>query len=217
VSAIARRRAAAAASSDKNPGYQARVELLRQAAGKIFHERGFRGTTLNDIAAEAGVDRASIYYYVESKEQLFRDVVSEAVTANIAAATALMEQDLGASEKLGKMIEGLMSSFDRYYPYLYVFVQEDVTKLASEGSSDEQWVETVKGWNSTYFQIIRSTISSGITDGSFRTPLPPGVAANCIIGMLNYSSLWYRPDGLMDAEEIGNGISQLLLGGLNTS
>lgn len=216
MSEIAKRRAAAAASADQNPAYQEKMELIRRAAGKVFHERGFRGTKLNDIAAEAGVDRASLYYYVGSKEQLFRDVVSEAVTANITAASALVDEDLPAAEKLDRMIRTLMSSFERYYPYLYVFVQEDVAKLAGEGSGDAEWVETVKGWNSTYFRLIRSTISEGIADGSFRTALPPGVAANCIIGMLNYSNLWFRPDGLMDAEEIGAGISQLLLGGLST-
>lgn len=214
MSEIAKRRAAAAATAESNPAYQERMELIRRAAGKVFHQRGFRGTKLNDIAAEAGVDRASLYYYVGSKEQLFRDVVSEAVTANIAAAHEVMEMDLPAADKLSMMIQSLMTSFEKHFPYMYVFVQEDVAKLATEGTADTGWAETVQAWTTDYFQLIRTTIADGIADGSFQTPLPAGVAANCIIGMLNYSNLWFQPNGLMDADEIGKGISQLLIDGL---
>lgn len=215
MSEIAKRRAAAAATAQSNPAYQERVALIRRAAGKVFHERGFSGTKLNHIAEEAGIDRASLYYYVKSKEQLFRDVVSEAVTANIDAAREVSEQDLAPTEKLARMIHSLMASFERYYPYMYVFVQEDMDKLAPEADKDSAWAATVHDWNTEYFKLIRATVSEGILDGSFRTPLPAGIVANCIIGTLNYSHKWFHPDGMMDADEIGLGISQLLLSGLS--
>ena len=75
MSEIAKRRAAAAASAENNPAYREKQEAIRRAAGKVFHQRGFHATKLNDVAESAGVDRASLYYYVGSKEQLFRDVV----------------------------------------------------------------------------------------------------------------------------------------------
>ena len=214
MSEIGRRRAAAAASAENNPAYQERLEMIRRAAGKVFHEKGFRGTKLNDIAAEAGLDRASLYYYVKSKDELFRDVVATAVEANIAAARQVVAEEVSPATKLTKMIEALMLSFERSYPYMYVFVQEDVTKLASEMGKDADWLATVERWGNEYFALVRNTISEGIADGTFSTTLPPGVAANCIIGMLNYSHLWFRPDGMMNADEIGAGISRLLMNGL---
>lgn len=214
MSQIAQRRAAAAAAATNNPAYIERRDRIHKAASKVFHERGFQGTKLNDIAAEAGVDRASLYYYVGSKEQLFRDVVSEAVIANIHAAREVRAEDLTSTEKLSRMIQGLMASFETHYPYLYVFVQEDISKIGKDVPADDEWLDTVRQWNTEYFQLIRETISEGIGDGSFRTTLPPGVLANCIIGMLNHSHLWFRPGGLMDAAEIGNGLAQLLIHGL---
>jgi TetR/AcrR family transcriptional regulator, cholesterol catabolism regulator len=214
VSEIARRRAAAAKAAKNNPGYQERLEVIRRAAGKVFHEQGFSRTKLNDIAEAAGIDRASLYYYVGSKEQLFRDVVSEAVTANIEAARAVRAMDLPPREKLARMIESLMKSFETYYPYMHAFVQEDMTKLATDAGADSEWSRTVQNWNSEYFTLVRATISEGIMEGSFRTTLPPGMVANCVIGMLNHSHLWFRPDGVMDAEEIGQGMAHLVLMGL---
>jgi AcrR family transcriptional regulator len=214
MSGIARRRAAAAASADANPAYREKQEAIRRAAGRVFHQRGFHATKLHEVAAEAGVDRASLYYYVGSKEQLFRDVVSEAVTANIKAAQEIAAEAIAPSEKLVRIIRELMTSFERYYPYLYVFVQEDFVKLNDAAAQDGEWMTTVLDWNSTYFKLVRGVIKEGIDAGEFRTPLPVGIVANCIIGMINSSNMWFRPDGLLDADEIGRGMAAILLDGL---
>ncbi|GAA1517433.1 TetR/AcrR family transcriptional regulator [Nocardioides humi] len=214
MSQIARRRAAAAASAESNPAYAERVRLIRQAASKVFHEKGFHGTKLNDVAEEAGVDRASLYYYVGSKEQLFRDVVAEAVTGNIDKAETLVASDLPAPEKLSRLVKDLMDSFDRHYPFMYVFVQEDMTKLTADDNNEGDWLTAAREWNARYFKAVRQIILDGINDGSIKTALPAGVVANCVIGMINSSSRWYRPEGLMDAFEIGEGLSDILLSGL---
>ena len=214
MSEIAKRRAAAAASAENNPAYREKQEAIRRAAGKVFHQRGFHATKLNDVAEAAGVDRASLYYYVGSKEQLFRDVVGEAVRANIEATQQIVAEDLPAPEKLTRIIRQLMLSFEKYYPYLYVFVQEDFVKLKDENSLDNEWMTTVLEWNTIYFKLVRGIINEGIQKGQLRTPLPAGIVANCLIGMLNYSNLWFQPEGILDAEEIARGMSTILLKGL---
>lgn len=214
MSEIGKRRAAAKASAANNPAYREKQEVIRKAAGRVFHQRGFHATKLNDVAAEAGVDRASLYYYVGSKEQLFRDVVGEAVTANIEATKRIAKEDISAEEKLVKIIRELMVSFEKYYPYLYVFVQEDFVKLKDEGAQDSEWMATVIDWNASYFKLVRGVINDGIINGELRSPLPAGIVANCLIGMMNYSNLWFQPEGMLDAEEIARGMSILLLDGM---
>jgi AcrR family transcriptional regulator len=215
MSGIAKRRAAAAASAENNPAYQERLEAIRQAAGTVFHQRGFHATKLSDVALEAGVDRASLYYYVGSKEQLFRDVVSEAVSANIAATEQIVLSDVAPSEKIVQIIRELMVSFVRYYPYMYVFVQEDFVKLHADMSGDGDWADTVREWNNRYFRLLRGVINDGFDRGEMNSRLPAGIVANCLIGMMNHSNLWFRPDGLLDAEEIARGMAKLVLDGLS--
>jgi TetR/AcrR family transcriptional regulator, cholesterol catabolism regulator len=214
MSEIAKRRAAAAAGAKNNPAYREKQDAIRKAAGRVFHQRGFHATKLNDVAEEAGVDRASLYYYVGSKEQLFQDVVAEAVTANIEATQKIAAEDIPAPEKLAKIIHQLMVSFETYYPYMYVFVQEDFVKLKDKSSVDNEWMAGVLEWNSTYFKLVRGVINEGIQRGELQTPLPAGIVANCLIGMLNYSNLWFQPDGLLDAEEIARGMTTILLNGM---
>lgn len=213
MSDIGRRRAARAAADD--PAYTRRLADIREAAVRVFRAKGLRVASLNDVAEELGTSRASLYYYVGSKEELFRDVVSEAVTANIEAAEKVLAQPLPASRKLARLIELLMASFERHYPYLYVFVQEDFSKLGGDAeTASEPWDATIREWNQRYFDLVKQVVSEGIAAGDLRTSLPAGVVANCVIGMMNSSHVWFRPNGLMDATELGEGMARMLLAGL---
>ncbi|MGW3472661.1 TetR/AcrR family transcriptional regulator [Saccharopolyspora sp. NPDC000995] len=213
MSDISRRRAARAAADD--PAYAQRLTEIREAAVRVFRAKGLRMSSLNDIAEELGTSRASLYYYVGSKEELFRDVVSEAVRDNIHAAEKVVCEPLPASRKLARMVELLMASFERHYPYLYVFVQEDFSKLG-EGAdlAREPWDVTIREWNQRYFDLVKQVVSEGLASGDLRSSLPAGVIANCVIGMMNSSHVWFRPNGLMDATELGEGMARMLLSGL---
>lgn len=213
MSEIGRRRAERAAADSSN--YTERVLAIREAAVRVFRAKGFRVATLNDIAEEMGMSRASMYYYVGSKEQLFRDVVSDAVTTNITDAEEVVAQDLPADRKLARLIELLMESFERHYPYLYVFVQEDFSKLGGDtDSASGPWEATIHDWNKRYLDLVKQVIADGIASGALRTLLPPGVVANCVIGMTNSSHAWFRPGGLMDSAEIGAGMARMIVDGL---
>jgi TetR/AcrR family transcriptional regulator, cholesterol catabolism regulator len=213
MSDIGRRRAARAAADD--PAYTEKVMAIREAAVRVFRAKGLRVASLNDVAEEVGMSRASLYYYVGSKEELFRDVVSEAVTANVESAQKVVAQPLPASRKLARLIELLMESFERHYPYLYVFVQEDFSKIGGDTeTATGPWETTIREWNQQYFDLVKQVVAEGIADGDLRTALPAGVIANCVIGMTNSSHAWFRPNGLMDASEIGAGMARMVLTGL---
>jgi AcrR family transcriptional regulator len=217
LSDIARRRKAAAAVGESNPAYTERVAMIRQAASRVFHERGFHATKLSDVAEAAGLDRSSLYYYVGSKTQLFRDVVSEAVTANMAKAEEVLASDMAAVDKLTRLVGDLMRTFEQHYPFMYVLVQEDIRKLESQSdgsSADSMWFAIIRDWNERYFAIVRQIVREGQNDGTLSRDLPAGVVANCLIGMVTSSGAWFGPGGAMDADEVGTGMARLFLNGL---
>lgn len=61
----------------------ARPSEITAAALRLFHERGFAATKLDDVAAAAGVTKGTLYLYFPSKEALFKAVVQESVIPNI--------------------------------------------------------------------------------------------------------------------------------------
>jgi AcrR family transcriptional regulator len=209
------RRAAAAAASEDSLVYRERRQAILEAAGRIFHLKGYAATKLADIALESGIDRATLYYYVSSKWDLFRDVVSEAVEQNVIDAELLAKQDAPAPEKLSRLIEMLMTSFGRSFPAIYVFVQEDLHKLErSPGENSDQWLAKSQQWKTRYFAAVKRIVAQGMAAGEFSTTLTPGLVANSVIGMLNSSYLWFEPKGKMSAASIGAGIAKMMLKGL---
>src|SRR6516165_5922082 len=116
VSNIEKRRKSALL--DGGPEYAAKREELVRIAARLFRELGYKATRLADIAKEAGLDRATIYYYVGSKDELFREVVEGVIDANIAEAERLLNvPGLEWSERLRLIMERLMLSYEENYPY----------------------------------------------------------------------------------------------------
>src|SRR6267154_2668619 len=98
-SGISRRRAAALAEG--GAAYAERRAEIIATAAKIFREKGFRGASLADVAESLGTDRASLYYYIGSKEELFHEIVRDAAEANARQAEAIRDGTGTAVDKLG--------------------------------------------------------------------------------------------------------------------
>ncbi len=196
--------------------YNDRKDIIRQAAGKIFLKKGFLATKLNDIAEEANMDRASLYYYVGSKQDLYEDIFSTVVGDNIKLAKAISEEDIPAPEKLAKLMTALMSSFEDKYPYYFIFVQEDLKKIESmQDPKNDKWLKTSKELSKEYFSIVNGVITQGMESGEIRSLLPPRLITHSLIGMMTSSSQWFRPNGIMTSKEIGTAMAKMVLEGLS--
>jgi len=208
---IARRRAAARAEGGRS--YQRRRAALLSAAAKVFREKGYRGATLNDIAAELGTERGSLYYYVSGKEELFHEIVKLASAANVERLAEIRTGPGTPADKLRAAIVALMTSYDEHYPYLYVYVQEDISQVAGD---DARFADDMKAIDRDYTQAFTGLVQDGLDDGSLESAAPARVVANGIIGMVNWTHRWYRQDGRLTAAEIGEAFAALALDGLRT-
>jgi AcrR family transcriptional regulator len=212
-SGIGRRRAAALAEG--GAAYTERRKEIMVAAARIFREKGFSNTSLADVAESLGTDRASLYYYVGSKEELFHEIVRDAAEANAAQAEAIRDSEIPAPDKVAALATALMSSYATHYPYLFVYIQEDLSKVANGRSS---WARQMREINRRYDDAVVTIVQSGMDDGSIRPVASARVVANGIIGMLNWTHRWYRTgdSGLPTAEDIGRAFTEMVLGGLQT-
>lgn len=210
TSGIARRRAAA--RDDANPSYLLRRQEILDAAARVFKSKGLQAANLGDIAAESGADRASLYYYVGNKEELFHEVVRTAVEGNLAAAEAIRDGDGGCVEKLRMIIEQLMESFADNYPILYVFLQENLSHVPDKHAV---WAKRMQGLNRQYVQIIVDLLATGMAEGSIRAVGEPWVVAYGLMGMMGWSSRWFNPaTATVSGSEIGRTFADTVLLGL---
>lgn len=212
-SGIARRREAA--RNEGNPLYTQRRRELVQAAARVFKAKGLSGASLGDVAMEAGADRASLYYYVSSKEELFQEVVREAVEANLATARTIQDGPGTAPEKLRALVVSLMESYAANYPFLYVYIQENLSHVPEQHAG---WARDMRRVNKEYERIVVELVQTGFDDGTIRPVGPAWVVAYGLMGMVGWTNRWYDPDeSPASAAEIGTAFADSLLGGLEES
>jgi AcrR family transcriptional regulator len=207
ASGIAGRRKAAL--EDGGEGYRARRQEIVKEAAKVFREKGFEATTLNDIAERLGTDRASLYYYVGSKEELLHEIVRRVLEENVAAAEQVLAQAGTPVEKIQALVEHMILSFDRNYPHMFVYV-EDLARIARQ---DTDWARDVIQKTRRFEEIVVRILEDGRADGSFRSDLPNHISAMALFGMINWTHRWYKPGSKQSAKAIAETFSALFLDG----
>ncbi len=206
---ISKRRAAAL--DEGGAAYRGRRAEIIRAAGEVFKRLGFRGTKIGDIAEAVGMDRATIYYYVGGKEELFHQAVGDAVERNCLRAEAILTGPGTPAEKLRALVTDLMESYAASYPYLYLYIQEDLGPSASRS----QWGRTMARFNKRYENAVVAIVEDGVADGTFHTATEPWVIAYGILGMAAWSNRWFNPEtSSVPAREIGAAYAETLLRGL---
>jgi TetR/AcrR family transcriptional regulator, cholesterol catabolism regulator len=187
ASGIAGRRKAAL--EDGGEGYKSRRQEIVAMAANVFKEKGFEPTTLNDIAERLGTDRASLYYYVGSKEELLHEIVSQVLEENVAAAELVLAEAGTPVEKIEALIEHMILSFERNYPHMFVYV-EDLARISRQ---ENEWARDVISKTKRFEEIVVQILDDGRADGSFRSDLPNHISAMALFGMINWTHRWYKP------------------------
>ena len=167
------------------------------------------------MAESLGTDRASLYYYIGSKEELFHEIVRDAAEANAQQAEEIRDGAGTAVDKLGHLITSLMTSYSTHYPYLFVYIQEDLSKVADRRSA---WARQMTVINKRYDDAVIGIVESGFAEGSIRRVGSARVIAYGIIGMVNWTHRWYREgaSGMPSAAEIGQSFIEMVLNGLSS-
>lgn len=196
--------------------YRSKRNELLQIAGEVFKEKGYEAATLNDIAVRFGTDRAAIYYYFSGKEELFQEVfqatAKKVLDENLAEAIRVGGLTIAAHEKLRLLIELQLTSYEANYPYVYVYMQEDMGKIEFQSTS---WAKEMVRKTRRFEEIVTEVIATGMREGEFRTDLPAPLVVKALFGMVNWTHRWFKPGGRRySAEQVIDTFSALLFGGL---
>lgn len=213
-SGIGRRRQAA--RSGGRDSYQERRRELIEAAAKVFQEKGYGAASLGDVANVLGSDRASLYYYVSSKEELFHAVVFHAAEENVRIAEDIRDSDAPTAVKLERLITALMLSYEKHYPYLFVYVQEKMSLFGPEEEDSSVWASDMWDLNRRYEDVVTGVVESGMKEGVIKAIGRPRVVAYGIIGMVAWTHRWFRPEGPSTGEEISHAFAEMVMRGVLT-
>jgi len=180
--------------------------LIVECAGKLFGSRPFHKVTLDDIAAEAGVGKGTLYVYFSNKEELFLSVVREGFGRIITQLKKRFENsNVSPTEGLKQIVADLFK-FAFTHPEYFELMR---TAPALFYKKDPQWSEMFNSLT----RLIDGVISAGVRSGEFVDPHPE-LTAVFIPGLVR-SLMLFGPTGL-DQRTAVEHVTAFLCRGLST-
>lgn len=171
-----------------------RDDVVR-AAGRLFAERGYHGTSMRDLGKELGLLGSSLYSHVSSKQDLLVQVVEEGAALFDAAAQKALAAEGTAADRLKALIAGHVDVVVDNIEVARTFLNE--AKML-----DPDHRSRIVSARDRYEQAFRDTISEGVADGSFGADVDPKTASIFILSILNALERWYDPSGPLDREAL---------------
>lgn len=185
-----------------------RWQAILRGAAKAFQTLGYAQTTLEDIANEVGINRATLYYYVGTKEELLVALLYRPIhqmTANIKAIAAL---DVAPGDKLQRALRQYTKDMSDT-PELFIFLAQNLHQLMAGREADD-----IASNADEYGKTLCALIVEGVQAGEFRDDVDPQMAMLSILGMFNWIHRWYKPNGPMSLEQVGEVFTDLALSSL---
>ncbi|HEY8656830.1 MAG TPA: TetR/AcrR family transcriptional regulator [Candidatus Limnocylindria bacterium] len=185
-----------------------RQEIL-DAGALLMQQRGFVGTTVEDVAGHLELTKAAFYYYVATKEELLYQIAQQTLQRTDATVSAIGRSAVPPGVKLGRIVDSFVRLVAERPEFFTVYFQEKghlgVAHQASVTKIERKIVRTVE-------RVYRE----GIAAGAFRRT-DPSVAAFGILGLCFWVYKWYRPGGRRSLDEISAILQALCADGYRRS
>ena len=191
----------------------ARPAEIADAALRLFADRGYAATRLDDVAAAAGIGKGTIYLYFTNKEELFQSVVRQHLIPRLEAAEALLDGYTGSAADLfraaAKLAASAVASDLTAIPKLVVTEAGNFPAIA-RFYGDEVVKRAVR--------LISRVLAYGAARGEFR-PADPALLIPVIVGPVLMTALWKHSlarhtDMQLSPEKIFEAHVEILLRGL---
>jgi AcrR family transcriptional regulator len=163
-----------------------KAEIVRTAT-QLLCEAGYQGMSLEDVAEQTDIAKATLYHYFSGKDELVAAVL-EALTVEV---NRRLEEEL---EKVRdrSYLEQIRTLIREQVRILTDTAPDVATVFSWPKAWPESFVGIIKDSRRRHDAIFRRVVEAGLAAGEFDCP-NPDVALQCLYGVLNQSSLWIRP------------------------
>lgn len=204
------------AAPPKSPALRARYDDRQRevldACARAFAERGYHGTSIDDLIEATGLARGGLYHYIGSKSEALTRILDDLMAPLLERAAAVVsgpEAPETATARLQALTRVWMRQVESHRDHVLVFEKERA--VLREGPS---W-DAVREDRDTFESLLRQVLDDGIASGEFSVA-DPALASLALLGMVNHAALWFTPGGRLTADEVADGFVDLVLGGVRS-
>jgi AcrR family transcriptional regulator len=181
------------------------IDTLTDVALRVFAERGFDGSSMDDVARAAGIAKASIYHHISGKDELLRRGLDRALTALF----AVLDESGAAA---GRPIDRLQYIYRRVATLALELRYELTVLVRVHGNSDAERDAVVR--RRQFDERVTAIVRSAQDAREFDPTLDASLAVRLMFGMVNSIVEWYKPDGPLPIERIADALAQIVFSGV---
>jgi AcrR family transcriptional regulator len=200
-----RRAAQAGRAPAADRRWRARQAEILRAAGAVFRAKGFEAAGMRDIAQAAGLSAANLYYYFESKDALL-------YTCQDLALDRLLDAVRAAKAGKGSVEARLRAVLEAHLRVLLDEVEGGAAHLAIDALPAPLRQKVVEK-RDRYERALRALVAEGVRAGEL-APCDPTLVTRAMLGAINWTARWFRPDGKTAVDAVRAGFTDYLLRGL---
>ena len=181
-------------------------EQILEAAAQIFSQKGYHATSMRDIADAVELKKASLYHHIDNKQDILLILLNRALDLVIQQVSEAIEGQAAAPEKfrlaMRTYIGTLASDRDLAAVLLLEYRSLDPDQYTAHITRRDR-----------FEKIWRDLIEQGLDEGFIDCP-DSAQAARALLGVMNWTIMWYHPQGALSPTEIADQYADLLLNGL---
>jgi AcrR family transcriptional regulator len=177
-------------------------------AVRVFLERGYDGTSMEDLARAAGISKSSFYYHVSGKEELLEHGVNRALDALFGVLDEPAALEGRAVGRLRHILRRMTEIVAERLPEVALLVRANGNTETEKRALDRR---------REFDRAVTRLMRQAIREGDVRASTEPGLATRLMLGMAVSVVSWYRPEGSISAAALVAAVEDLALHGLLTT
>ncbi len=184
-------------------------DLILESAAQVFCQKGYNGASMADIAEAVGLQKATLYHHFGSKQEILAELLDRAMAIVTENMLQVLRLDSTPDEKLKKAMRA----------YLQVLCEQpdlsSVLLFEYRSLEKEQYKRHIHN-RDKFEKMWRDLVKEGIDSGRMRSE-SVSMTVWALLGVMNWTITWYRPEGKLSAGEISDLFFNLFLEGLKSN
>lgn len=183
------------------------AQRLLEAATRLFAEKGFESTSVQEIVEAAGVTKGAMYHYFGSKDDLLYEIYARVLRMQTERLEQLADAEGSVQQRLAEAAADVVQTSIANLDDTVIFFRS-MHLLAPDKRA------TVRGDRRRYHERFRALIEEGRGAGVFRRDVDADLVVDFFFGAVHHLPSWYRAEGPLRPEQIGRNFADLLLASL---